>query len=215
MNFTEFPKISRLSREIVITEKLDGTNAQVFIRELPDAEVMPTDTPTIAVVGKLLLYAGSRTKWITPTDDNYGFARWVEANSVELAKLGVGNHFGEWWGQGIQRNYGLKEKRWSLFNVGRWLPHGSEPELIPQYDPKAAPKFKQPVPSCCHVVPVISRGIFDTAMADTAILRLKHEGSHAAPEFMNPEGVVIFHTQGNLLFKKTLCKDEEWKGKVQ
>lgn len=29
--FAEFPKIARLSRECVITEKIDGTNAQVVV----------------------------------------------------------------------------------------------------------------------------------------------------------------------------------------
>jgi hypothetical protein len=32
LEFVEFQKIPRLKREIVITEKIDGTNAQVFIR---------------------------------------------------------------------------------------------------------------------------------------------------------------------------------------
>jgi hypothetical protein len=117
--FVPFPKMARLSREIIITEKLDGTNAQVFIGE--DG----------------LIRAGSRTRWITPEDDNYGFARWVHNHADELRGLGPGRHFGEWWGQGIQRNYSLTEKRFSLFNVSRW---GEER------------------PACCHVVPVLYRG---------------------------------------------------------
>ena len=31
--FSQFPKMARLSREIVITEKIDGTNAQVLITD--------------------------------------------------------------------------------------------------------------------------------------------------------------------------------------
>ena len=72
VEFTEFPKMARLSREIIVTEKLDGTNAQVLITE--DGQIL----------------AGSRTRWITPQDDNFGFAAWVEANKEELLKLGVG-----------------------------------------------------------------------------------------------------------------------------
>lgn len=30
-DFIEFPKMARLSREVVVTEKIDGTNAQIFI----------------------------------------------------------------------------------------------------------------------------------------------------------------------------------------
>ena len=33
MEFEGFPKIARLSREIVVTEKIDGTNARVCITE--------------------------------------------------------------------------------------------------------------------------------------------------------------------------------------
>jgi len=31
--FQEFPKMARLSREVIITEKIDGTNIQVFISD--------------------------------------------------------------------------------------------------------------------------------------------------------------------------------------
>lgn len=76
LEFQEFPKMARLSRDIIITEKIDGTNAQLLITEAGD------------------LLVGSRTKWITPQDDNAGFARWVEENKENILKLGVGRHFG-------------------------------------------------------------------------------------------------------------------------
>jgi len=31
MEFTEFPKIARLSREVIVTEKIDGTNGCIYI----------------------------------------------------------------------------------------------------------------------------------------------------------------------------------------
>ena len=117
MEFKPFEKIPRWSRGIVVTEKIDGTNAVVAICALPDDEVMPTETPLVAVRGKLLIYAGSRSRWVTPASDNFGFAAWVQENADELAKLGEGYHYGEWWGAGIQRRYGLDTKRLSLFNV--------------------------------------------------------------------------------------------------
>ncbi len=102
ITFEPFPKIGRLTRECVITEKLDGTNAQVIITE--DGRIA----------------AGSRTRLITPAGDNMGFARWVQEHAEELITgLGPGRHFGEWWGQKIQRAYGLTEKRFSLFNTTR------------------------------------------------------------------------------------------------
>ncbi len=101
--FVEFPKIARYSREVVVTEKIDGTNGQIYV----------DDTMTN-------VYAGSRSQWIGLENDNYGFARWVAEHKDELLKLGPGSHFGEWWGAGIQRRYDLTEKRFSLFNTHRW-----------------------------------------------------------------------------------------------
>jgi hypothetical protein len=177
LEFKEFPKIARLNREVIVTEKIDGTNAAVVIGE---------DGTTIG--------AQSRSRLITPEDDNFGFARWVQDNAQELLKLGPGHHFGEWWGQGIQRGYGLKEKRFSLFNVSRW--NDSNPNR----------------PECCHVVPVLTTGVgFESVYL--ALESLRAHGSAAAPGFMKPEGVIAFHAQGNLLFKTTLERDEEWKGK--
>lgn len=167
--FVEFPKMPRLSREIIVTEKIDGTNAQVHITN--DGRI----------------FAGSRTRWITPEADNFGFAAWVEANAADLLTLGPGSHFGEWWGAGIQRRYGQDRKRFSLFNVDRW---------------------GEIHPACCDVVPVMYRGDFDTRRIDDIVESLRRCGSAAAPGFMNPEGVVVFHLAGRVGFKKTLHKDE-------
>lgn len=57
--FEAFPKIPRLKRGCVITEKIDGTNACVYVGE--DG----------------LVLAGSRSRWVTPEADNFGFAAWV------------------------------------------------------------------------------------------------------------------------------------------
>jgi len=177
--FIPFPKIARLSREIIVTEKIDGTNTQVFVGE--DGEVL----------------AGSRTRWITPQADNFGFAAWVEKNREELRNLGPGRHFGEWWGQGIQRRYGLTKKRFSLFNVSRWGPEGADVASLP---------------ACCHVVPVLYRGSFSEEAISGALAALGGRGSLAAPGFMEPEGVVVFHVAAGIAFKKTLLGDEKPKG---
>lgn len=166
--FQAFKKIPRLSRPCVITEKLDGTNAQICI----DAAGV--------------VRAGSRNRWITPEDDNFGFAAWVARNADELRLLGEGRHYGEWWGKGIQRGYGLAEKRFSLFNTARWTP--------------------ATVPACCSVVPVLYTGDFTTAAVELTLAQLA-TGSVAAPGFATPEGVVIFHTASGKLFKKT-CEND-------
>ena len=201
MEFVGFPKIPRLFRDIVITEKIDGTNAQVVIDFVDDQEkweeengvpLLYTYNETLAGVGKIAVRAASRTRYITPEKDNQGFAKWVLANGCELAKLGAGRHFGEWWGQGIQRSYGLKEKRFSLFNVAKW----SDPEVRPK---------------CCHVVPVLWTGPFDMEVIRYQLSKLALLGSVAEPLFGKPEGIVVFHTQGNVLFKVTLENDEKGK----
>jgi hypothetical protein len=185
VEFKEFPKMARLSRDIIITEKIDGTNASIFIQ----AEILETGKDkVIAEVEGFTIRAGSRTKWIIPTDDNMGFAKWVVQNANELVKLGEGHHFGEWWGSGIQRSYGLKEKRFSLFNVKRW-------------DGEDRPK-------CCFVVPTLYEGPFITTTIDHHLAKLAHEGSKAAPGFMKPEGIVVYHIAGGVGFKKTIEKDE-------
>ena len=62
-------------------------------------------------------------------------------------------------------------------------------------------------------MPILTTGIFDTNLIDNAIEELKFKGSQASLGFMQPEGIVIYHKQGNLYFKKTIEKDNEWKGK--
>lgn len=105
--FVSWGKIPRLNRDIVITEKIDGTNAAIGI--LDDGTV----------------YAQSRKKIITPEQDSAGFARWVADNENAIRHLlGPGLHFGEWWGKGIQRGYGQDRKWFSLFNTKRWIAPG-------------------------------------------------------------------------------------------
>ena len=179
--FVEFPSIARLSREIVVTEKIDGTNAQVHITE--DGR----------------MFAGSRSRWVNVGADNHGWAGWVTAHRDELMALGAGSHFGEWWGSGIQRGYGLTkgEKRFSLFNVGRWIT--SEADRTNE---------KQEVaPACCSVVPILHRGVFDTAQIEAVLTALAATGSKASAGFMNPEGIVIYHEKSRTLFKRTLDGD--------
>lgn len=182
--FVGFPKISRLNRDVVVSEKIDGTNAQVWISD-DGTEVR----------------AGSRTRWITPQSDNFGFASWVETNKDEILKLGPGSHFGEWFGRGIQRGYGLQERRFSLFNVARWSDASTRPK-------------------CCGVVPTLWTGLMEDffqyrgndSVFDEIMDNLRTKGSVAVPGFLKPEGIVIFHTASSTLYKKTLEGDEKPKG---
>lgn len=211
-SFKPFPKIARLSREGIITCKLDGTNGQIYIWDCrtdpdPESDELP-DIPWIAILGNIHIAAGSRNRWITPAADNFGFAKWVQANAEELLKLGPGRHFGEWWGFGIQRGYGLQEKRFSLFNVNRWVPAKFA------VGERFSESGQEVPPACCHVVPVLYRGVFCTQSIEHALFKLKFNGSVAAPGFMQPEGIVIYHTASKTLFKKTIEHDEAPKGQI-
>lgn len=170
MEFNEFNKIARLNREIIVTEKIDGTNSQICITE--DGEFL----------------VGSRKRWITPDNDNFGFAKWAYEHKEELMELGKGSHFGEWFGMGIQRGYGLTEKRFYLFNTSRWNEENK--------------------PSCCGVVPVLYRGLFSEDAIKECLLALKVGGSKAVNGFMKPEGIVIWHTALESYFKVTIENDE-------
>lgn len=208
--FQPFEKIARLKRETVITEKLDGTNAQVAIFDLNSEEELEAaikDDYCIAIFTShetggvpQAMYAGSRKRWIAPEGhvsvdgkfikgtDNFGFARWVWQNSSELHALGVGRHYGEWYGKGIQRGYGLDEKRFALFNTARWGEHNPN------------------TPACCEVVPVISCGS-EQYSPDQCMRDLAQYGSFAVEGFRDPEGIVVYHTASRTLYKQTFGTD--------
>src|SRR6266404_4712753 len=189
--FEGFPKMARLRREIIVSEKIDGTNAQIFIQSCGTRP----NPAALYIGGGYELYAGSRTLWITPQDDNYGFAAWALEHAKDLLALGEGRHFGEWYGRGIQRNYGLAERRFALFNAPRW-------ELNPDR------------PGCCSAVPILYRGDLDLAPVDAALDRLRREGSAAVSGFMNPEGIIVYHTAAGVGFKQTIEKDKSPKSKT-
>ena len=174
VEFIAWPKISRLASEhMTISEKIDGTNAciQIIKNEFDQYSI----------------YAQSRTRLITPANDNYGFAKWVNTHFHSLVPdLGDGVHFGEWWGQGIQRNYGMTEKRFSLFNTFRW--------------DAARGHFKTPG---LDVVPLLHEGPLDTKDIERAHCLLMHEGSAAAPGWMKPEGIVVWLANARISYKIT------------
>lgn len=173
--FEPWPKVPRLDKTIVVTEKIDGSNAAIVVTHEGD------------------VYAQSRTRIITPgkMTDNFGFAAWVEENKDELGStLGIGRHFGEWWGQGIQRGYGLDHRRFSLFNTHRW--HAGE-------------DFRAITAPLCHVVPILL--VTNTAAegfnGEAILAKLRETGSLAAHGYEHPEGAMIYHTAAGKTFKLT------------
>ncbi len=205
--FEPFPKIPRLNQSLYITEKLDGTNAQVCIvgvaRQNPYGEGLYSESPYCidSWSGQddtvYQMFVGSRKRWIAPEGteglekgcDNYAFARWVNDNHYELRTLGEGKHYGEWFGKGIQRNYGLDEKCFALFNAVRW--NDDNPNR----------------PDCCTVVPVVP-----TNDPDEAMEMLASRGSiiktSFGKAFNNPEGIIVYNPGSKSYFKKTFVNDQ-------
>ncbi len=170
-DFVEWPSIQRLSSELVtLTEKIDGTNAVIHVDEQGE------------------LTAGSRSNWLTDDKpDNHGFRAWVKSNVDQLRNLGPGLHYGEWFGSGIQRRYGLTEKRFASFE---W--------------------WRDDLPACVQRVPILYQGLHRVDLFDEAINALIIGGSRAVPGFMDPEGIVIQFRSKNAReakFKK-YCKND-------
>lgn len=170
--FKGWPKIPRLENEVFcLTEKIDGTNACIIIQENS--------------AGKLDAWAQSRTRIITPENDNYGFAKWVEDNKeLLISDLGVGYHFGEWWGKGINRGYGMEDRRFSLFN----------------------PK-KESI--CCLNVPVLAKNVSSNLLSSVIEYEkqyLVHSGSRASPGYMKPEGIIIYAEKSKNYWKVIIDK---------
>lgn len=200
IEFQEFPKIPRYRREVALTEKLDGTNAAVVwvpnAGDYEDPNVIATRDLVDqhgAALGPHHLLAQSRQRFIVPgrmraKSDNYSFAQWCDERVDELTKLGPGYHYGEFWGYGIQRGYGMAEKHFSLFNVSRWG------------------DGKQERPACCDVVPLIGYVTPDQINNHLEILR--RSGSLAAPGYMRPEGLVVWHSQSKQYYKILLEGDD-------
>lgn len=207
MEFRKFGSIPRLYRDCTVTEKLDGTNACVVIEEYtfgthadgipPGCEYvlgdpLPEDDPHYDGLPYIeyLVYAQSRTRIITPENDNHGFAEWTREHANALARaLGPGYHYGEWWGCKINRGYGLAENRFSLFNAERHEGiHLRSGGLL-------------------QTVPVLYRGPFMLGAVEQVADGLSRNGSAAAPGFMNPEGIVVYHHSSRQLFKYTLDGD--------
>lgn len=230
--FQEWPKTPRWNREVVITEKIDGTNAAIVIEEhqfgasLPvvDGLVGDGDYMLAVIFGpangedglpntEFHVYAQSRKRLIHPgkTTDNYGFAAWVQENAAALVNLlGPGRHFGEWYGQGIQRGYDLDHKRFALFNTNRY---GTNIEGMTGFHSDKHPYQISDLP--IDVVPSLGRlsrpgeRVFCDMALDDVLDQLESHGSWLAPGFMRPEGVILHHTASRQNYK-ILLENDEW-----
>lgn len=234
-DYPKFKSIPRLHRRVVLTEKIDGTNGLIDVidntpegtvgatsvigQDASGADVKAIDGASIhgtdAKTGnRYLIRPGSHNRWLTPDNDNFGFGRWVWDHADELAELGPGRHYGEWFGKGIQSGYGLDEKRFALFNTSRWY----DPKDLRTSDADYQNVFTKamPCPDPVTVVPVVrvADGKRLNGAITDALNTLELEGSIIAPGFMKPEGVVVYHEAAGTYFKVTLKNDESPKSLV-
>jgi RNA ligase len=211
LEFKEFPKIPRLYKgHIVVTEKIDGTNARIAVikndpcleenaasGDLPDHVMLTIDDVDTGEKTSYRVFAGSKNRWLSERSDNFGFYKWMVRSAYELAALGEGEHVGEWWGNGIQRNYGAARKNFSLFNTGRWYdPDNPISELT---------EYHKPIPRLdgLSVVPVLYHGPWFGRPNDPvqeAMRRLEYSGSTLNRQF-KAEGVMVYHEAAGLYFK--------------
>jgi hypothetical protein len=159
----------------MITEEIDGTRSCVCISRLPPDVEAPEGVLSVEVDGvRWVLRPASPLRWLSIERDNFGFAAWVYTRAEQLTRLGPGWHRGEWYGQGIQRTYGLADRRWALFDAERWT--------------KPPPGLAGEV----EVVPVLAR-VKGPQLADAtarALHRLDESGSLAVPG-QRAEGILI------------------------
>jgi len=179
-DFKKYPSIQRLSSEIcTILEKIDGTNGIIFVPDDPDKPIL----------------AGSRERWLTQEDgqpaekgkDNFGFSAWVYDRRERLRKLGPGYHYGEFYGAGIQRKYGLGGKRWASFEYWR------DDIKIEDVD----------------VVPVLYTGEPTDGIITETLNKLIETGSVLVPGWMKPEGIVITYKNMRSAKFKKLCENDK------
>lgn len=217
IEFKDWGKTARYYRDIIITEKIDGTNAAIGIMPIEGVNHMrgvdvtkPYSLNDITIIddnvfAKVLyqgevygVYAQSRNRLIRPGKhtDNAGFAGWVAEHAAELVKhLSPGLHYGEWWGSGIGRNYGLSggDKRFSLFNTHAYRTVEERSEGL------------------LRCVPILYQGPNTGDPVGDCMKYLSEEGSEAQKGFGNPEGVCVYHSASKQITKVTFEYDKTGK----
>lgn len=192
-DFIPFPKIENIVKlKMSVTQKIHGSNAQIYITRHIDDDFG----------AHWEIKAGSRTRWLTCDDDNYGFGKWVHDNQIELINvLGEGRHYGEWCGKGINAGEGLSTKVFVLFDWWKY----SDKEKYP-YHPFISDTLR------LRVVPVLYTGDFSYEIIDELMRDLKITGSRLTPPgwYMKPEGIVI--DINGVKYKKVFDNEEiAWK----
>lgn len=193
IGFIKWPSTPRFHKYLTITEKIDGTNACIRILD-----------GTVS--------AQSRKRVITPDDDNFGFAKWVHDNAGALTDvMGYGVHFGEWFGEGIQKNpLGIEGKRFAHFSP--WKFNDEQKERITES-------------GLVEFVPVLFEGQADIYTIPNVMQDLDLYGTRVAgatkvangydwelDEMARAEGVIVWQRETQQKYKILLDNDAIHKG---
>lgn len=217
--FRKWSSTPRWHKGLRVYEKIDGTNGCVIVQRvgLTDLGMVPKDAVAVLDDSQEFGYwvrAQSRSRIITPGNDNFGFAKWVHDNSWALAHvLDQGYHYGEWFGEGIQKNpLGIEGRRFYLFHAWYWA------------RPENALKLSQSGVTGLGHVPVLhdpdthGEATWETIpaiMDDLAWYGTKVEGAvgvvsgyaHEPDTMARPEGIIVWHKDTQQKYKILLDND--------
>lgn len=205
VSYPSFSSIERLENiYCVISEKIDGTNGLIQIDYKYDWNGQRYDDH--------LVQFGSRNRYITTTDDNAGFANYFTPHIASICTLAeslinYGDNdnpkqdwpiyiYGEWFGKGIQRGYGLDEKYFmpfSSFYAEHMIKAGIPNIMMPN---------------------IMYTGKFSLEVVDNCMNRLTSGGFHTLiTNYDYPEGVVIYFPKYNFRLKQTF-EGSKWERNI-
>lgn len=180
--FKSWPKTTRLYSDVIITEKIDGTNCAIIFGETPYGLGAGeyTEGGGLVIDGReAVINTQSRNQLCTPSKDHMGFATWAYDNADALFDvLGFGYHYGEW------TIHGVDKPMFFLFNTYRWTDKISK---------------LQSANSQLSVVPVLYEGKYSTEVVENTLEFLRIHGSQVTKSV--PEGVCVYFHDNKTVFK--------------
>lgn len=229
--FKSWGSTPRFHKGLHITEKIDGTNAGVSVQgvswgviQTPPADAILVNSTKLDVNGipecSYLVRAQSRKRIITPDNDNFGFAKWVWENAEGLANLlGFGYHYGEWYGEGIQKNpLAVQGRRWALFNTWHW---GRKENLDRLVDADIPGLTLVPVlhdeqrdgPATYMTIPTVLENLDYHGSQATGYMSLPNSQKMDF-HVEGPEGIIVWQRETAQRYKILLREDDKHKWEV-
>lgn len=226
--FKSWGSTPRFHKGLHITEKIDGTNAGVSVQGFSYGHHVINEIPSDAILVvddeknvEYLVRAQSRKRIITPQNDNFGFAKWVWENADGLANLlGYGYHYGEWYGEGIQKNpLAVAGRRWALFNTWHWANKGN----VERFGAANIPGLTfVPVlhneqtdgPADYKTIPRILEDLWENGSYADGYMTLR-EANKMDFHVEGPEGIIVWQRETRQRYKILLHEDDKHKWEIE